>query len=70
MTEQVELFQRTLCFTPIWGVVDLLLILHFFISWRRSAKKTRWKMDFWYLTLFMMFFPSLFFSLPFQRICL
>lgn len=66
MTEQVELFNRALCFTPIWGMVDLFLILHFFISWRRSAKKTRWKMDFWYLTLFMMFFPSLFFLYPFN----
>lgn len=66
MTEHVELFHRSLCFTPIWGVVDLLLILHFIISWRRSAIKTRWKMDFWYLTLFMMFFPSLFLLYPFN----
>ena len=66
MTEPVELFNRIMCFTPIWGIVDFLFIVHFFINWYRSAKKTKWKIDFWYMTLFLIFFPSLFFLYPFN----
>lgn len=66
MFEKVELFHCVLCFTPIWGIVDLLLVVHFFFSWYRSAKKTKWKIDFWYLTLFLIFFPPLFVLYPFN----
>jgi hypothetical protein len=66
MFEKVELFNRALCFTPIWGIVDLLLIFHFFISWYRSAQNTKWKIDFWHLNLFLIFFPSLFLLYPFN----
>lgn len=66
MFEKIELFNRALCFTPIWAIVDLLLVVHFFFSWYRSAKKTKWKIDFWYLTLFFAFFPSLFLLYPFN----
>jgi hypothetical protein len=66
MFEKIELFNRALCFTPIWGIVDLVLIVHFFLSWYHSAKKTKWKIDFWYLNLFLTFFPSLFLLYPFN----
>ncbi|MGC2596033.1 MAG: O-antigen polymerase [Rhabdochlamydiaceae bacterium] len=66
MSEQIELFKGALCFTPIWAIVDLLLIIHFFFSWYRSVKKTGWKIDFWYLTLFIATFPSLLFLYPFN----
>lgn len=66
MFEKVEIFNRALCFTPILGIVDFLLVIHLFFSWYRSAKKTKWKIDFWYLTLFLIFFPSLFLLYPFN----
>ncbi len=66
MFEQVELLNRILCFTPFWALIDVLLVVHFFISWIRSAKKTKWKIDCWYLTLFLTFFPSLFLLYPFN----
>lgn len=59
MTEHIELFQRALCFTPLYGLLDLLLIIHFCISWYRSAKRTGWKIDLWYLSLFMTVFQSI-----------
>ncbi|MES2122850.1 MAG: hypothetical protein V4492_08765, partial [Chlamydiota bacterium] len=53
MMEKVELCYRTLRFTPLIAALDLLFILHFFISWYRSTKETGWKIDFWYLNLFL-----------------
>jgi hypothetical protein len=67
MTEKIELFYQTLCFTPLCGLLDALLILHFIWSWYRSAKKTGWKIDFWYANLFFIFFPSVFILYPFNN---
>lgn len=53
MSEKIELFERALKFTPLLGILDLFFLLHFFISWYRSAKKTGWKIDFWFLNLFL-----------------
>jgi oligosaccharide repeat unit polymerase len=66
MTENIELFDRALCFTPIWALVDIFLIFHFFFSWYRSVKRTKWKIDFWYLTLSIALFPSLLLLYPFN----
>jgi hypothetical protein len=66
MTEKVELFYKTLSFTPLWGLLDLLLVIHFFCSWYRSKQKTGWKIDFWYANLFFIFFPSVFLLYPFN----
>ncbi len=63
---KIELFWGALCFTPIWGILDVFLIFHFFFCWYRSAKKTHWKIDLWYLTLFVAFFPSLLLLYPFN----
>jgi len=63
---QVELFQGLVCFTPFWGVIDLLLVCHFFFSWIRSARTTGWKIDFWFLTLLLFVFPSLCLLYPFS----
>lgn len=66
MTEQVGFFDQILCFTPLWGILDLLLIFHFCWSWRRSAVRTGWKIDFWYLTLLVTVFQSILILYPFN----
>ncbi len=66
MNEKVEFLFQTLRFTPMWGIIDLLFILHFCISWYRSAKKTGWKIDFWFLTLFISLFQSTLILYPFH----
>ncbi|MBI3236893.1 MAG: hypothetical protein HYZ48_04255 [Chlamydiales bacterium] len=66
MDQKVEWFFNTLCFTPFWGVLDLLCIFHFIISWYLSVRKTGWKIDFWYLTLLMWIVPSILFLYPFS----
>ena len=66
MYEQVELCFRAMRFTPILGVLDLLLIFHFCVSWFLSVKKTGWKIDFWYITLFFSTFQSVLVLYPFN----
>ncbi len=66
MSEQVAFFSHAVSFTPLLGVLDLLLALHFFAAWYFSAKKTGWKLDFWYLCLGLTFVPSLFLLYPFS----
>lgn len=63
MDNKIELFYGALRFSPFWGTVYLLLVLHFFWAWFRSSKRTGWKIDFWWLTLFLQFF--LFIVLPY-----
>lgn len=65
MNEKAEIFFQAMRFTPVWGVVDLLLILHFCFSWYFSAKRTGWKIDFWHLTLLLSIVPALLFLYPF-----
>ncbi len=66
MNDKIELCYQALCFTPILGVIDLLLIIHFCVSWYRSARKTGWKIDFWYWTLFLGAFQSILLLYPFN----
>jgi hypothetical protein len=66
MFEHIEWLSQALCFTPLCGLLDCILILHFFFSWYRSAVKTGWKIDFWYLTLSLTVFPSLCILYPFN----
>lgn len=66
MTDQIELLFQTMRFTPLLGVLDLLLILHFFGSWYFASKKTGWKIDFWYLTFILGIFPSMLVLYPFS----
>lgn len=66
MIEKLEFFSDAISFTPFLGVLDLLLMLHFCAAWYRSAKKTGWKLDFWYLCLGLTFVPSLFILYPFS----
>lgn len=63
---KVSLFFQALRFTPFWASIDLLLIFHLFFSWYSSWKKTGWKIDFWYFTLFFNFFVFVFLMYPFN----
>ena len=63
---KISLFNHALLFSPFWGGIDLCLIAHFFISWFRSIQKTGWKIDFWYLTLFIGIVQHLLFLYPFN----
>ncbi len=64
--EKVELFQGALRFSPFWMTVDLLIIAHFFTAWYFSWKKSGWKLDFWWLSLFLQFFIYIFLMYPFN----
>ncbi len=66
MDNKVELFYQSLRFSPFWLGVDLLLIAHLFISWYRSYKRTGWKIDVWYWTLFLTFFVFVLLMYPFN----
>lgn len=61
----VELFSGIVAFTPWVLILDLFLIIHLFVSWFLSSKKTGWKFDPWYIGLLLNFCP-LFFILPFN----
>lgn len=65
-TEKIALFNQALLFSPFWGGIDLCLIVHFFVSWFRSVKRTGWKIDFWYLTLLIGIVQHLLFIYPFN----
>lgn len=56
MNEHIELFHGLIAFTPWMLAVIFFLISHFLLSWFFNARRTGWKLDFWYLTLFMNFF--------------
>lgn len=66
MFEKIELLHGALRFSPFWIGVDLLLIAHFFFAWRLSWKKSGWKLDFWWLTLFLQFFVFILLMYPFN----
>lgn len=66
MGEKIELFQGVLRFSLFWGVVDLVLVGHFFWSWYRSWQKTGWVVDFWWTTLFLQFFLFILLMYPFN----
>lgn len=56
MNEHIELFHGLVAFTPWMLVLIFFIISHFLLSWFFNARRTGWKLDFWYLTLFMNFF--------------
>ncbi|MBS0620535.1 MAG: O-antigen polysaccharide polymerase Wzy [Verrucomicrobia bacterium] len=66
MGGKVEGFLGALHFTPWVALLDLVLIIHFFVSWRRSAVKSGWKLDFWTLNLFLIPFLPLCLFYPFN----
>lgn len=66
MFEKIELLDGALRFTPFWLVLDCLLLLHFVGSWIYSARKTGWKLDFFYLTLLQCFIVPVLLIYPFN----
>ena len=63
---KTALFDGALRFTPFWLFLDVLLLLHFALSWGHSFWKTGWKIDFFYLTLFQWFIVPLLLIYPFN----
>lgn len=66
MMGKIEGFGGAIAFDPLWGIVDFLLISHFLLSWWRSARRTGWKIDFWYFTLLIGVFQYLLILYPFN----
>lgn len=66
MDVKIDLFSQAIRFSPFWMSIDLLLIMHFIFSWYRNWKKTKWKIDFWYFTLFYNFFVIVLLMYPFN----
>jgi oligosaccharide repeat unit polymerase len=50
---------------PWFFAIDLILIVHFFVSWYISSKKTGWTIDFWHVTLFLTYFLTFLLMYPF-----
>src|SRR4051812_48030332 len=46
-------------------IIDGVLVIHFFLSWYLSYKKNGWKIDYWYLTLFLLYFLPFLLMYPF-----
>ena len=74
INEKVDLFFKAMVFTPSWGIVACLLMIHFFASWYQTAKRTGWKLDSWYFALFFGIFQSSlmtypFCASPFNKVC-
>lgn len=51
----IECCFQMLRFTPWIGALNGLLMIHFIYSWYSSAKKTGWKIDFWFFNLFLLY---------------
>ncbi len=66
MTEKIELCYQAMRFTPIYGLLDLLLLFHFCLHWYFSAKRSGWKIDFWHAILFLGVFQSTLILYPFS----
>src|SRR5579872_2113272 len=66
MFEKIDVCYEALRFTPFVGFIDICLIIHFFYSWFRSARKTGWTLDFWYLILFISIIQWLCILYPFN----
>lgn len=56
MNQHTELFYGMVAFTPWLLVLIFFITCHFLLSWFFNARRTGWKLDFWYLTLLMNFF--------------
>jgi len=63
---KVELASGLLKFSLPLLILDFVLILHFVLSWYYTKKKTGWVIDYWYFTLFLLFFIPVLLMYPFN----
>lgn len=61
-----EYFDGALRFNTLFMCINVLLIIIFFYSWRRSYKRTGWTIDFWHVTLFLNYFLTFLLMYPFS----
>lgn len=62
----IEIFGGLLKFSPVLMCLNIILVLHFIFSWIYTYKKTGWKIDYWYFTLFLLFFVPVLLMYPFN----
>ncbi|SNR60851.1 O-antigen polymerase [Desulfurobacterium atlanticum] len=63
---KIELVSGLLRFSLPLLTLDIILILHFILSWHYTKKKTGWVIDYWYFTLFLLFFIPVLLMYPFN----
>jgi hypothetical protein len=66
MGNKIELLGGVLRLTPFWMGVNLLFMAHFLCAWIFSYRKSGWKIDLWYFTLFYHFFVQVMVMYPFN----
>jgi oligosaccharide repeat unit polymerase len=60
-----DLLYGTMRINTFLFIINSILIIHFFLSWYLSYKKTGWKIDYWYLTMFLSYFLPFLLMYPF-----
>jgi oligosaccharide repeat unit polymerase len=66
LSHKIELVSGLLRFSLPLLILDFVLILHFVLSWYYTKKKTGWVIDYWYFTLFLLFFIPVLLMYPFN----
>lgn len=66
LSHKIELANGLLRFSLPLLILDFMLILHFISSWYYTKKKTGWVIDYWYFTLFLLFFIPVLLMYPFN----
>ncbi len=66
MDHKIELLGGLMRFSPLWLIIDLLLLAHFFLFWVYSARKDGWKIDFWHVFLLHFLVVPLLIMYPFN----
>lgn len=62
---QVDVMDGFLSYNETFLLLDLLVIIHFFVVWIISFRRTGWGIDLWHFDLFMGFIISNFIQYPF-----
>jgi oligosaccharide repeat unit polymerase len=65
-SHKYELFDGLVVYSIFGIIIDVVLIVHFLASWKYESAKTGWKIDYWFVTIFMTFFLNLLLAYPFM----
>ncbi len=64
--ENQDFFSGVMRFSPILMAVNLMYLIYFIWSWRRTYLKTGWKIDYWHFTMLMSFVIPVLIMYPFN----